>query len=200
MFPYETIQKIYDKNRIKKCLLLQNLTDTDITSLTFIFICYKDCIVKESEACNLIFKIMINSKIFERLDLADEFYKHFGGRNKKLKKQVGLYEVESIDNPTMVIIAINPKEYFEQYKFFSINKRAKGIRKDTQGMNFDGYANRLSPKDEQLCNKNILQKRFQIKHNSIQMVSVKKKGLQVFMINDFILWVVSFLYLFDINI
>ena len=37
MFPNEVIQEIYDKNRIKKCLLLQNLTDTDSTSLTFIF-------------------------------------------------------------------------------------------------------------------------------------------------------------------
>ena len=71
---------------------------------------------------------MIKSKLLERIDLSDEFYEQFGVRNKKLKKQVGLYEVESIDNPTMITIAINPKEYFEQYKNFSINKKAKGIR------------------------------------------------------------------------
>ena len=75
----------------------------------------------------------------------------------------------------MVTIAINPKEYFEQYKIFYVNKKAKGIRKDTQGKNFDAYADRLSPKDEQLYDKKILQKRFQIKHNSMQMVSVNKK-------------------------
>ena len=86
MLPDETVQKIYDENRIKKCLLLQNLTDTDSTSLTFIFICYKDCIVKESEGRNLIFEIMINSKILEWLDLTGEFYEHFGVCNKKLKK------------------------------------------------------------------------------------------------------------------
>ena len=42
-------------------------------------------------------------------------------------------------------------------------------------MNFDGYADRLSPKDEQLYDKKILQKRFQIKHNAMEMVSVNKK-------------------------
>ena len=118
IFPDKTVQKIYDKNRIKNCLLLQNVTDTDSTSLTFIFICYKDCIVKESEACNLIFKIIINSKVFEWLDLADELYEHFGVRNEKLKKQVGLYEVENIDNPTMVTIAINPKGYLNNINIF----------------------------------------------------------------------------------
>ena len=56
---------------------------------------------------------MIKSKLLERLDLSDEFYEQFGVHNKKLKKQVGLYEVESIDNATMITIAINPKEYFE---------------------------------------------------------------------------------------
>ena len=39
--------------------------------------------------------------------------------NKK-NKQVGLYEIENIDNPNLVTIAINPKEYFEKYKDYSI--------------------------------------------------------------------------------
>ena len=37
MFPNSKIQEIYNQYRIKKCLLLQNLTDTDSTSLTFFF-------------------------------------------------------------------------------------------------------------------------------------------------------------------
>ena len=78
---------------------------------------------------------MIKSKLLELLDLSDEFYEQFGVRNKKLKKQVGLYEVESIDNPTMMTIAINPKEYFEQYKNFSINK-SKRYKKRHSGNEF----------------------------------------------------------------
>ena len=42
--------------------------------------------------------------------------------NKK-KIQIGLYETENIDNPNILTIAINPKEYFKKYKDYSINKK-----------------------------------------------------------------------------
>ena len=38
-FPNEEIQKIYDHYQIEKCFLYQNLTDTNSTSLLFLFIC-----------------------------------------------------------------------------------------------------------------------------------------------------------------
>ena len=196
MFPDRVVQEIYDRLRIKKCLLLQNLTDTDSTSITFLFICYQNCTLTELEGRNLIFEIMCKSKILERLDLSDDFYAQFNAQNKKLKKQVGLYEVESISNPNVITVAINPKEYFEQYKNYSINKKAKGIRKDTQGMTLDAYIDRLLPKEEQLYDKKILQKRFQIRYNAMEMVSVEKKNiLLVSTINAFILWEELFRYL-----
>ena len=37
---------------------------------------------------------MISSKIFDRLDLSADFWKHFDVQNKKLKKPVGLFETE----------------------------------------------------------------------------------------------------------
>ena len=49
---------------------------------------------------------------------------------KKFKKQVGLYEVENINNANILTIAINPKEYFEKYKEFSANKKHKGLIKN----------------------------------------------------------------------
>ena len=156
MFSDKVVQEIYDQLKIRKCLLLQNLTDTGSTSLTFLFICHEDWNITKTEARNLIFEIMFKSKLHQRLDLADDFYAQFGFQNKKLKKQVGLYEVESISNPNVVTVAINPKEYFEQYKNFSINKKAKGIGHDTAGMTLDAYIDRLSPKEEQLYNKKIL--------------------------------------------
>ena len=54
-FPDEKIRQVYDFHRIKKCLLYQNLTDTDITSLFFNFICDLECSIPESEARNIIF-------------------------------------------------------------------------------------------------------------------------------------------------
>ena len=49
----------------------------------------------------------------------------------KIKKKVGLYEVESIDNANIVTIAVNPKEYFEVFRNKAINKKHKGVKKST---------------------------------------------------------------------
>ena len=91
---------------------------------------------------------MISSKIFERLVSSDEFRAQFGGRNPSLKKQVGLYEIESISNANIVTIAVNSKEYFEKYKDKSINKKHEGLKKDTSGMHFEAYADRIMSLNE----------------------------------------------------
>ena len=57
---------------------------------------------------------MIATKIFKRLDLSDNFWNKFNVQNKEIKKQVGLYEIESIDNANIITIAVNPKEYFQK--------------------------------------------------------------------------------------
>ena len=54
---------------------------------------------------------MIVSKIFKRLD---DFWSEFNLQNKEIEKQVGLYEIESMDNANIITIAIDPKEYFEK--------------------------------------------------------------------------------------
>ena len=45
------------------------------------------------------------------------------------EKQFGLYEIENIYNPNILTIAINPKEYFEKHKDYSINKKHKDVKK-----------------------------------------------------------------------
>ena len=110
MFPNSEIQKIYTKYKINRCYLDQNLTDTDSTSMFFVFICDLDSNVREDKARNIIFEVMIASQIFDRLDLSAEFYEQFNCRNTKLQKQVGLLEMENIDKPNVKTIALNPKE------------------------------------------------------------------------------------------
>ena len=39
MFPDQTTKSIYQKYKVKKCYLYQNLIDTDSTSILFVFIC-----------------------------------------------------------------------------------------------------------------------------------------------------------------
>ena len=62
------------------------------------------------------------------------------------EKQFGLYEIENIYNPNILTIAINPKEYFEKYKDYSINKKHKDVKKKQKklGMNFEAYSERLA--------------------------------------------------------
>ena len=48
--------------------------------------------------------------------------------NLNLKKQMGLYEIENIDNANICTIAVNPKEYFEKLKNRSINKKHKVVK------------------------------------------------------------------------
>ena len=89
-FPNETIKEIYHKYQIQKCFLYQNLTDTDSTSLFFVFICDIECSLPESEARKVIFECMIKSEIFERLDISHDFWKTFQVQNKKKEERNGL--------------------------------------------------------------------------------------------------------------
>ena len=57
MFPNEEIKKIYNINKINRCYLYQNLTNTGSTSLFFVFICELNCCIREDEARDIIFEV-----------------------------------------------------------------------------------------------------------------------------------------------
>ena len=188
MFPSEKTKSIYEKYKIEKCYVYQCLTDTHSTSINFIFICNLMCVVNELTAKKIIFEVMITSKILERLDLSDDFWAQFNVQNKKLKKQVGLFETESINISNIITISINPKEYLEEFEDQSINKKHKGIKKCTQGMDFSAYCSKLSDISdyfESHLKQNttkIKQKRFQIINDAMQMNTVNK--IQFGQLND----------------
>ena len=74
------------------------------------------------------FKNLRQTKITKRFDLSNKFWEQFQIRDVKLKKVMGLCEIESIDNPNICTIAVNPKEYFEKLKNRSINKKKQGSK------------------------------------------------------------------------
>ena len=190
MFPTDEIKKIYQKYKVNQCYLAQNLTDTDSTSIFFVFICDLSCNVREDEARNIIFEVMLKSKVFDRLDLLAEYYDKFKCRNENLKKRVGFFEVENIDMPNIITIALNPKEYYERFADTTDNKKHKGLKKSTPDMDFDPYSSRLSDLSEYFNEflkkpnpvKQIEQKRFQIINESMQMKSISK--VQFGQLND----------------
>ena len=77
MFPNQEIKKIYEKYQINKYYLYQNLTDTDSTSVFFVFICNLNSCISEDKAKDIIFEVMIQSEIFDRLDLSAELWDKF---------------------------------------------------------------------------------------------------------------------------
>ena len=94
--------------------MFQNLRDTDSASLFLFLFCRLSCSINEKTAKNIIFEVLTKSKALNRLDLSDFFWEQFNVQNKSLKKQVGLYKVENINNTNNVTVAINQKEYFEK--------------------------------------------------------------------------------------
>ena len=74
MYPEEEeLKKIFQKYKVKTCQLYQNLTDTDSTSLSFVFICYRSLEIGEKDSRKIIFEVMVTFKILSRLELSDDF-------------------------------------------------------------------------------------------------------------------------------
>ena len=189
-FPSEEVQEIYARNDIIKCLLYLILTDTDNCAIKFFFVNDLKSKITEDQTRKLIFEIIL-LKIGHRIDTSNNFYAQFLYQNKKLKEKVSLYEVESIDNANTVAIAVNPKEYFEVFRNKAINKKHKGVKKSTPGMNFEAFSNRIMDIREysyaEKIPKTVSQKRFNIKNTKMQMTTVTKKQFACLTIRDFIL-------------
>ena len=47
--------------------------------------------------------------------------------------------IEHIDDPCILTIACNPKEYFEMFEDKNINKKHKGIKKRFSGLCFENF-------------------------------------------------------------
>ena len=69
LFANQEIQEIYGQYQVNKCYLYQNVTDAGSISMFFIFICDLNSCISEDKARNIIFDVMLKSKVFDRLDL-----------------------------------------------------------------------------------------------------------------------------------
>ena len=146
----------------------------------FCILCDLQCNIRVDKARNVIFEVMLKSKIFDRFDLSAEYFEQFNCHNENLQKHVGLFEIENIDRPNIITIALNPKEYYERFSDHSDNKKHKGLKKLTPDMDFDSYSARLSDLTEYYgeflkpAPGKIEQKRFEVINESMQMKPVSK--------------------------
>ena len=146
-FPEENkvVQEIFDKYLIEKNLIYQILIDTDSTSLQFVAISKLETTFTENDLRNILFEISSKIEIKDRFDKSDDFWQFFGVHMPDNQKVPGLYEVESINDQCLVTLEVNPKEYFEYFKSNNVNKKHKGIKKGSAGMEFANYAERVKP-------------------------------------------------------
>ena len=126
-FPEENqlVEKIYDKYLIERILVYHILTDTDSTSLQFIVTSSLQSTFTEEQVRNVLFEIFSENEIRERFDKSDKFWELFGLCRPENEKVLGLYEVDSINDPCLVTLAVNPKEYFEYFKSENVNKKTQ---------------------------------------------------------------------------
>ena len=78
-----------------------------------------------------------------RFDSSHEFWNIFWARKESKIKKLGYYEIGNIDNPTILTLAVNPKEYLELLKDKYLNKKHKGIKKGSSGLGYENFAERI---------------------------------------------------------
>ena len=81
--------------------------------------------------------------MYDRFDSSHECWEQFNSRKETLYKSLGYFEIENIDNPCILTITCNPKEYFELFENNKVNKKHREIKKGSLGMNFENYASKL---------------------------------------------------------
>ena len=136
---------IYWKYEIERIFYYHIFTDTDSTSLNFLIISHVGSTFSESKVRDILFEIFSSTEIRKRFDKSDKFWEQFGVHKPENQKVLGWYEVESINDPCLVTLATNPKEYLEYFKSELINKKHKGIKKGAVGMDYENFAERIKP-------------------------------------------------------
>ena len=149
-FPEENpiVKDIYEKYKINEIKCYQILTDTDSTSIQFIIGSDPSSTFPECDVRDILFEIFSKTEISKRFDKSKKFWERFNIHKPNEQIVLGLYEVENIDDPCYVTLAVNPKEYFEYFKSEVVNKKHKGIKKGSIGMEFKNYAESIKPLKE----------------------------------------------------
>ena len=85
-FPDQNVRGIFKKYGIKKVEIFHVLTDTDSTSLKFMFISEPNSEIPESKYKNIIFKIITSSQIYKRFENSHEFWDIIRARKEQKRK------------------------------------------------------------------------------------------------------------------
>ena len=120
------------------------LTDQVFYSKFFIFICKPESCAPDSVFRDAMFEVIIKNDVLHRFGTSHTFREKYGVRNEYLKKKLGCFSIENIEDPCVVTVAVNPKQYFQEFESRSISKKHKGLRKEASGVESEDYAKRIN--------------------------------------------------------
>ena len=129
-FPDDIVRAIYNKYRIERVLVYHILTDTDSTAIQFIVISSVDSTFTEPQLRDIMFEVFSKTPLVNRFDKSDDFWKKCNAHDASNQKVLGLYEVESINDPCIVTLAVNLKTISS---FLKVNEQTKSIRASKRG-------------------------------------------------------------------
>ena len=89
-FPDEDVKKIYDKYMIEQTICYHIVTDKDSTSLQFEIISDPSSNIPETRVRDVIFEVIVRTKIYNRIDTSQSFWDNFDARKPKRPKKLGL--------------------------------------------------------------------------------------------------------------
>ena len=135
----ENVKQILKKYGIEKVEVFHVLTDTDSTSLKFTFVSDPNSKTPEDKFREIMFEVIIASKICKRFDSSHVFCDIFGAEKENKKKKLGYYEIEHIDNPCILTLAVILKEYLELFEDKNTNKKHKDIKKGSSGLGSENF-------------------------------------------------------------
>lgn len=115
-FPSNTVKKIYPKYLIQKIYIYHLLADTDSICLKLIFINNIESEIPEKQLRDILFEIIVASKIYDRFDSSRGYWKKFNARKEHLKKCLGYFEIEHTNNLYFVTMPVNPKQYYKSFE------------------------------------------------------------------------------------
>ena len=123
------------------------LADTDRKALKFIFTSDPNSDLPEDIFRDLIFQVIVTSKVYKRFDSSQKFSDILGVRKTSRQKKLGYYEIENMITHAFLTLAVNPKEYLEILKNLHQNKKQKGIKKGSFGLGFENYSETIKSSD-----------------------------------------------------
>ena len=138
-FPKDNIIAICKKYLKDGVEIFHVLSDTDSTALKFIFVSDLISQIPEDKFRDTIFEVIRASEIYTRFDSSHKFWDIIGFKKENKQKKLRYYEIENINNPCLLTLAVNPKEYLELLKDRLLNKKHKRIKKGSTGLGFKNF-------------------------------------------------------------